>query len=92
MKCPHCHGTGEMAATMGSLIKARRETLGRTQLSVAELSGISRAQLANIETDRTDVPTKTLLRIADAFQVVKRRKQLAQARAAIRALDGVRRK
>jgi len=81
-----------MAATMGSLIKARRETLGRTQLSVAELSGISRAQLANIETDRTDVPTKTLLRIADAFQVVKRRKQLAQARAAIRALDGVRRK
>jgi transcriptional regulator with XRE-family HTH domain len=69
MKCPYCHGTGELAATMGALIRQARENAGLTQLSVAERSGVSRAQVANIETDRTDVPTKTLLRIADAIGV-----------------------
>ncbi len=69
MKCPHCNGTGEMSATMGALIKARREELNRTQLVVSERAGVSRAQLANIESDRTDVPVKTLQRIADALEV-----------------------
>ncbi len=69
MKCPHCNGTGELDATFGALVKSKREDAGRTQQSVADAAGMSRAQLANIETDRTDVPLRTLLRIADALGI-----------------------
>lgn len=43
-----------------------------TQLELASRAAISRAQIANLETDRTDVPVKTLLRIADALGVPAR--------------------
>jgi transcriptional regulator with XRE-family HTH domain len=69
MKCPHCNGTGELAATFGALVKAARDNAGLTQQAVAERAGLSRPQLANIETDRTDVPLKTLQRIATALDV-----------------------
>lgn len=69
MKCPHCNGTGELAATFGALVAATRNAKGLTQQVVSERAGMSRSQLANIETDRTDVPVKTLMRIADALEV-----------------------
>lgn len=70
MKCPHCEGSGILEApTFGALVIAARKAAGLTQHEVASRSAISRGQLANIETDRTDVPLKTLQRIADALGI-----------------------
>jgi transcriptional regulator with XRE-family HTH domain len=69
MKCPYCNGSGELAATMGAMIRQSREEKGLTQLEVANGAGLSRTQITNIELDRTDVPTKTLMRIAQALGV-----------------------
>lgn len=68
MKCPHCDGTGDLADPgLGELILARRKKLHMTQAEVADKAALGRAQIANIETGRTDVPTKTLIRIAEAL-------------------------
>lgn len=68
MKCPHCEGTGVLdSPTFGVLVVQARKQAGLTQHELSVKSGISRGQLANIETDRTDVPLKTLSRIADAL-------------------------
>ena len=68
MKCPHCDGTGELEnITFGALIIARRKLAGMTQAELAEKAVITRGQIANIETDRSDIPLKTLARIADAL-------------------------
>lgn len=68
MKCPHCEGTGELADPgLGALMMARRKKLGMTQAEVADKAALGRAQIANIEGGRTDVPTKTLIRIAEAL-------------------------
>lgn len=69
MKCPYCKGTGDLSATMGALVLDARNAANLTQQSLSERVGLSRSQIANIEADRTDVPTKTLLRIADALGV-----------------------
>ena len=69
MKCPHCNGSGELAATFGALVKQARQAKNLTQQDAAERAGMSRGQLANIETDRTDVPLKTLLRLAEGLGV-----------------------
>lgn len=70
MKCPHCDGTGVLdAPSFGTLVIAARKASGMTQHELAAKSAISRGQLANIETDRTDVPLKTLQRIADALGI-----------------------
>ena len=69
MKCPHCNGTGELNAPhYGDLVHARRRALGLTQADVGEKAGISRAQIANMEAGRTDIPMKTLARIAAALE------------------------
>jgi transcriptional regulator with XRE-family HTH domain len=68
MKCPYCNGSGEIQnPTLGALVRHQREKAGLTQEQASRDAGMSRGQLANIETDRTDVPTKTLLRLADAI-------------------------
>jgi transcriptional regulator with XRE-family HTH domain len=70
VKCPHCDGTGQLnEATFGALVIQARMAAGLTQHEAAMKAAISRGQLANIETDRTDVPLKTLLRIAEALGV-----------------------
>jgi transcriptional regulator with XRE-family HTH domain len=70
MKCPHCAGTGQLEhATLGALVIEARKAAGLTQHELAMKAAISRGQLANIETDRTDVPIKTLLRIADGLGI-----------------------
>lgn len=69
MKCPHCQGTGELNAPhFGDLIHAQRRAKGMTQQDVSEKAGISRAQVANMEAGRTDVPLKTLQRLAAALE------------------------
>lgn len=55
--------------SFGAMIIVARKAAGMTQHELAMRAGISRGQLANIETDRTDVPLKTLGRIADALGV-----------------------
>ena len=70
MKCPHCNGTGELQeTTTGALVVAHRKACGMTQNELAMAAGVSRGQIANIETDRTDIPLKTLMRIANALSI-----------------------
>lgn len=69
MKCPHCDGTGELADPgLGHMIMARRKKIGMTQQELSQGCMIGRAQIANIEGGRSDIPTKTLIRIAEALK------------------------
>lgn len=68
MQCPHCEGTGEVGEPgLGALMLARRKALHLTQAELSVKCGLGRSQIANIEAGRTDVPTKTLVRIAEAL-------------------------
>lgn len=68
MKCPHCEGTGELADPgLGTMILARRKKVGLTQHELSAKCGLGRAQIANIEGGRSDIPTKTLIKIAEAL-------------------------
>ena len=70
MKCPHCDGTGVLdAPTFGALVLAARNARGMTQHELSAQAGLSRGQIANIETGRTDAPLSTLTRIATALGV-----------------------
>lgn len=68
MRCPHCNGTGELAVYgIGDLVKAKRNEAKLTQIELSERTGISRAQIANIEAGRSDIPVKTLMRLAEGI-------------------------
>lgn len=70
MKCPHCNGTGELKpqeATIGDMILSMRKAHKLTQQELALKVGLSRAQIANVEAGRTDMPLSTLKRYAEAF-------------------------
>lgn len=70
MECPYCHGTGELKpdeVTVGTMVLSIRKSVGMTQQDVARKAGLSRTQIANLETGRTDIPVLTLRRIADAL-------------------------
>ena len=70
MKCPHCDGTGELRpeeTTVGTMVLSIRKSVGMTQQELSSKCSLSRAQIANLETGRTDIPTLTLRRIADAL-------------------------
>lgn len=68
IKCPFCDGTGTMSEPYtGALIVAARKKAGFTQEQLAEAIPLSRGQLANIETGRSDMPIKTLAKIAAAL-------------------------
>lgn len=72
MKCPHCNGTGELAPeslTVGAMVLAARRAAGLTQQELSEKCGLGRSQIANIEVDRSDIPVKTLRRLADGLGV-----------------------
>jgi transcriptional regulator with XRE-family HTH domain len=71
MRCPHCDGTGELVvdAKIGDMILAARKAKRLTQEQVSARAAISRAQIANIETGRTEPPISTLRRIAQAIGV-----------------------
>ena len=70
VKCPHCDGSGRLSlerASVGDMILARRKACGMTQDDLSKKMLLSRAQIANIEGGRSDIPIKTLQRFAEAF-------------------------
>lgn len=70
MKCPHCNGTGALEpneANVGTMIMSVRKSRDMTQKQLSEKCGLSRAQIANIEVGRSDIPTKTLAKFAQAL-------------------------
>jgi transcriptional regulator with XRE-family HTH domain len=72
MKCPYCSGTGDLPVEqvhVGSLIVAARKAKGMTQADLAASVGVSRAQIANIESGRSDFPMSRLRKMADALGV-----------------------
>ncbi len=75
ISCPHCEGTGQIelkGATVGDMILAARKAKKMRQEDLASGVGLSRAQIANIESGRSDVPLKTLARFADALGTTMR--------------------
>lgn len=75
MKCPHCDGTGHLPiddAHVGTMILAHRKGKKMTQQNLCAAVGLSRAQIANIEAGRSDVPLKTLARFAVALKTTMR--------------------
>lgn len=72
LKCPTCNGSGEISAeawSIGLSILTVRRAKGLTQEQLANAAGVSRPQIANIESGRSDMPTETLLRFAKALGV-----------------------
>lgn len=70
--CPRCNGAGTIEAesiSIGDRFKQQRTKLARTQAETAPLIGISRAQLANIEGDRSRPSIENFVKAADAFGV-----------------------
>ena len=71
IKCPHCDGTGRLLierTTVGDMIMAARKNSGMTQEELSQRVSLSRSQVANIESGRSDIPIKTLQRFAEAFE------------------------
>jgi predicted transcriptional regulator len=63
IECPRCAGKGFLTAattTVGDLIAKRRNELGMTQFELSAAVGVSRAQIANIESGRHDPPISRL--------------------------------
>jgi transcriptional regulator with XRE-family HTH domain len=58
-----------MNPNVGSLILATRRAKAMTQEELGIAVSLSRAQIANIEIGKSDLPTKTLARIAQALGV-----------------------
>jgi transcriptional regulator with XRE-family HTH domain len=72
MRCPYCNGTGDLPteqAHVGSLIMAARNAKRMTQADLAAVVGLSRAQIANIESGRSDFPLSRLRKMAEALGV-----------------------
>ncbi len=70
IECPRCGGLGYLTSattTVGDLIARRRNRCGLTQLELAMKIGISRPQIANIESGRSDPPVSRLRAFADAL-------------------------
>jgi DNA-binding XRE family transcriptional regulator len=70
--CPRCNGSGLVSLegiTIGDRFLACRHKLKKTQAQVSPLLGISRAQLANLEGDRSRPGIEMLVKAADAFGV-----------------------
>ncbi len=70
MKCPHCDGTGEIkpeSRDIGTMVVALRKARGMTQQQFADQAGYSRGQIANIETNRSDMTISRLVKLAEAF-------------------------
>lgn len=55
--------------TLGERVKSLRKERGWTLRDIAERTGLSVSYHSDIETDRTDPALKTLVKIADAFDM-----------------------
>lgn len=72
MKCPHCDGKGELSnddITPGAIILSYRKRQKMTQQDLASKVGLSRAQIANIEVNRSDITLRGLKAFANAFGI-----------------------
>lgn len=67
--CPTCGGTGIIPEAFGDRVKAAREIKGLTQAILCEKIGVSRPQLANIETNRTDASIPVLIGLSAELDV-----------------------
>ena len=67
--CPYCKGTGKIAPSPAVRLRAMRDEKNLSQAEFANMVGISRAQVANLEAGRGNYSTDLLMRIADRFQV-----------------------
>lgn len=70
--CPRCNGVGEIEAelvTIGDRLRGLRDKTGKRQEDVAPALGITRAQLANLESDRGLPSVETLINCAKAYNV-----------------------
>ena len=70
--CPHCMGAGyltEETASVGSLILYHRKRIKMSQDELASKTGVSRPQIANIESGRHDPPLARLRAFAVALGV-----------------------
>ena len=72
LRCPYCDGTGQLEgahAHVGARILFHRKAASMTQQDLASLVGRSRAQIANIEVGKTDLPVSLLTKFAEALGV-----------------------
>ena len=72
MKCPTCNGTGEIDArhvSLGVVVASRRNELRLKQQELADMIGVSRTTLANIETGRQSIPIERVRPMALALQM-----------------------
>mgnify|MGYP003544329386 CR=1 FL=1 len=72
MKCPTCNGTGEIDVrdvSLGVVIAARRNELKLKQQELADLIGVSRTTLANMETGRQSIPIERVRPLATALEL-----------------------
>lgn len=68
IECPLCKGKGKIApdtVSVGDRLRALRGS--KTQVEMANLLGLSRAQVANLEGGRGNPSLETLMRAADEF-------------------------
>lgn len=65
--CPYCKGTGRVLPSPATRFLSLREREGLNQGEMASMIGISRGQLANLETARTAPSIDLLLRTVDRF-------------------------
>ena len=66
--CPTCKGTGKLSVPVGERMKFVREQYGETQGFVADLLGVTRPSMVNIEKGRQDVTNDKLVVFAKHFE------------------------
>lgn len=70
--CPRCNGAGAVepdSLSIGDRLRACRAKIGKRQEDIAPLLHISRAQLANLEGDRSRPGIETLVAAAKVYGV-----------------------
>lgn len=69
--CPRCGGSGYVeqgAITIGDRVRSFREQRRMTQADLAKAVGLSRAQIANIEGDRSSITLDKLRAFSGTLQ------------------------
>jgi len=68
-KCPYCAGTGHVTPGLGWRLRLLRARNDESQQEFANRVGITRSQIANLETGRGEPSAKLLARISDQYKV-----------------------